>query len=188
MISMNKHKILSILAGIFYPTIVAIPLIVVLAWGSLFDILVGILFISIAPMAFIYIFSKRKHTDWDVSDQTKRKWPFIVAMFFQVLAVLFFVYSGSAVMLALSTAYLFVTFALYLVNFFTKISVHCAGVSGACMDIVYIYGWPFSILFLLVVVVAYDRIRLNAHTLKQTIYGTILSAVLSYLVFYTIMG
>jgi len=180
-------KILKALSIIFYPTIIAIPLVIAVAWPSVLNVGIGLFFISIIPMIFVVIYSKTHHTDWDVTDQSKRNWPFIAAMIFQLIAIGIFWCTGSKTMLALSAAYFAVTFSLFLINFKTKISVHCAGVAGAVTDVVYVFGWQWSFLFLLVPLVAYIRIKAKAHTLAQTIYGSIMSAALSFLVFYLIL-
>ncbi|MFH1631080.1 MAG: hypothetical protein ABIA21_02560 [Candidatus Aenigmatarchaeota archaeon] len=180
---MNLLKALSVL---LYPTVVAVPLVIVFGFPSLFNILVGFALISLIPTVSVVIYAKTKGTDWDITEQNKRRIPFILAMISYMIAVGVFWYTGSKIMLAMSSAYLVVTFSLFIVNFKTKISVHCAGMGGTLADVLCVFGWIALPLFLLVPFVAYTRVKMRAHTIRQTIYGSLLSIFISYPVFYVI--
>lgn len=182
MISAKNLKRISI---IFYPTTIAIPLILAFSWGMLFEAFLAMIFISIIPFVMVGHYVKKQKIDMDIFEQNKRHIPFIMSLGSFALGVIIFKYIESPLLFTLCLAYLNVTIALLIINIKWKISVHAAGVAGAVTDAVYIFGLFLAPLFLLVPFIAWVRHKMGAHDEWQLLGGSILSISVSLLTFVT---
>ena len=73
------------------------------------------------------------------------------------------------------------------INAKLKISMHAAAITGFACLLVLIYGYKFIILFLLVPLVAWARIKTRNHTFSQTIAGSVFALLLTFAI-YTIFN
>jgi len=76
--------------------------------------------------------------------------------------------------------------ALLIINLFTKISSHTAGLAGPLTAVTYIYGVITLPLFLLLLLLFWARSVLKAHTFFQLLEGSITAVLITYLVFFFI--
>jgi len=91
------------------------------------------------------------------------------------LVMLVFFYK-SRLNMALMLSYLFTVVALTIVNLMHyKASGHGAGAAGPATALTIVYGWPGTISFLLLVLVAVAKMDIKEHTLGQLCTGAGLS-------------
>jgi len=134
------------------------------------------LFPALILPVFIYF---RWMGHWEATERNERIFPIaITAIIYyftysflkghQVLAfIALFILATSIVMIILMIA-----------NFFTKISLHMAGIGGICGLLLFmsirvsaINGWFFIVAIFLAGLIAFARLKLNAHSPMQILYG-----------------
>ena len=71
-----------------------------------------------------------------------------------------------------------------LINFFWKISVHAAFMTGAAAVLIIVYGAPAAWTVFLIPAVIWARVELKQHTPMQAGVGAMLTAVLVFLIFW----
>ena len=141
------------------------------------------LFGSIFPLiSVIYMVKKGIIPDIYASDRRTRLKPFLWAMasFLVGVATLLAVGAPSSVT-ALMACYLVNASILLVISLVWKISIHASGVAGPVTALVFQLGAKMLPFFLLALPVAWARIELKAHDLKQVAAGTLLTSVLTWL-------
>lgn len=113
------------------------------------------------------------------TEKEKRRIFYAIGLIGYGLASIVFAYYASTIMLLLALSYFFVTLACALVNFKWKISVHTAGIGGPATSFTYIYGLVGSLSFILVAALIWARVKLEAHTLLQSVAGAVLSSLIT---------
>jgi len=153
----------------------------------LFHFIIAFFFLCIFPMiAMLYNHNKGKVDIW-VSNKTQRTPFYIIAIIGYMLASFVFSIQQDPVLYVLTLSYLFVTLTLTITNLITKVSSHSAGVTGPVTALSYTYGVSGAFLFLLLIPVIWARLKLNAHTLFQLLFGILISFIVTsviYLFFY----
>ena len=138
----------------------------------------------------MYVGSKRgTYTNFDVSNKGERQSWYFIALFLVLIltAVLFFTNQPQAVKW---TAFFFLLLLLVskFVNYFVKSSLHVSLnilVSFLIMPLHLIFGIVFLVFVLFV---AWSRVALKRHTLKEVIYGGFIGLIVGFLSFATASG
>ena len=141
------------------------------------------LFGSVFPLVGVFYMVKRGIIpDVYASDRRTRIKPFLGAMvsYFMGVIVLIAVYAPRSVT-ALMACYLVNASVLLVISLVWKISIHMSGVAGPITALVFHLGAKMIPFFLLALPVAWARIELKAHDLKQVAAGTLLTSVLTWL-------
>lgn len=136
------------------------------------------------PFGHAIYLARRNVVDVWISKREMRTIFFAEMIISYCLAAIIFFAADARIMFLAALGYAFVTLILMGINFAWKISGHGAGVAGPITAFVYVYGAKFALLFLLLVPMAWARVRLNAHTLWQVTAGSLI-AVLVVLLEYT---
>lgn len=185
-LSMKEYALYRLISYLFGPTFVAAVQVFAFApfsknmFGSL---IIGLLFLTIFPTLLIYRKYRSGDVDIDISDKNDRPKIFLHAIVsFGVCAILFWL-MNDRLMFALAYAYFFVTAIVFMINFFSKISTHTAGLAGPITAVVYYFGIFYAPLYLLLIPVARARFKLGMHNRFQLFSGAILGAVLTYAIF-----
>ena len=138
------------------------------------SILLGFLLFAFFPFLPVIYFYRKNVVDLYVSKREARTPFFLIAIISYSFAVILFFTTNTKIMLLLALGYTFVTLILLVVNFFWKVSVHCAGVTGPIFALIFIFGINALPLSLLIVPVMWSRIKLKNHTFTQTLVGTLI--------------
>ena len=141
------------------------------------------LFGSILPLiSVIYMVRKGIIPDIYASDRRTRLKPFLWAMasFLVGVATLLAIGAPRGIT-ALMACYLGNASVLLVISLVWKISIHASGVAGPVTALVFQLGAKMLPFFLLALPVAWARIELKAHDLKQVAAGTLLTSVLTWL-------
>lgn len=146
-------------------------------------IIVTTFFGSALPLASIFYMAKKGIIpDIYASDRRTRVKPFLGAMASYLLGVttLLFLDAPRGVT-ALMATYLVNAAILLIVTLAWKISIHASGVTGPVTALVFELGAKMLPFFLLALPVAWARLELRAHNLKQVVAGTLLTTGLTWL-------
>lgn len=144
-------------------------------------ILIGCIFLTILPIAPIALNVIKGDIDVFVSDRKRRPKFYLYALLSYLAGAFISYILGVEILTIIHLAYFFVTLSVAIINFKTKISAHTSGIAGPVSYIVYFLGQTYLFLYLIVTPVAWARIKLKAHTLQQTILGTIVAIIVTFL-------
>lgn len=133
----------------------------------------GLFFLSILPILPVLYDAWRGKTDIFVRNREERPKYFLFAIAMYLLGSVTSMVFGAKLMALFLLCYLTVTLSLLILTYWTKVSVHVAGVAGPLTYIVYFKGPIFILLFLLIPLVAWERVASNAHSLKQVALGAL---------------
>jgi len=146
-------------------------------------ILITSLFGSLIPLLAVYYLARRGIIpDVYASERSTRFKPFLLAMFSYLMGVAALLVAGAPrSVTALMACYLVNAFVLLAISLVWKISVHASGVAGPVTALVFHLGARMLPFFLLALPVAWARMELKAHDLKQVAAGTLLTTGLTWL-------
>ena len=94
-----------------------------------------------------------------------------------------FLIVGSHLLFVLAIGFAEVTALLWFLNKFTKASLHAGGVAGGVTPILFVFGWEWAWLYLLVALVGFSRVKLKKHTVIQVVLGAVAGAFCTALVY-----
>jgi len=146
-------------------------------------ILITAIFGSLLPLLSVFYMARRGIIpDMYASERRTRVKPLLLAMvsFLMGVAVLLLVGAPRSVT-ALMACYLVNASVLLVISLVWKISVHASGVAAPVTALVFQLGAKMLPFFLLALPVAWARIELKAHDLKQVAAGTLLTSGLTWL-------
>lgn len=141
------------------------------------------LFGSIIPLVSVYYMVRRGIIhDVYASDRRTRSKPFTVAIASYLMGVVaLLTVNAPRSVTALMACYLVNAFILTVISLAWKISIHASGVAGPLTALVFQLGAKMLPFFLLALPVAWARIELKAHDLKQVTAGTLLTTGLTWI-------
>lgn len=143
-------------------------------------------FLAGVPALMVLIYEKKtgKIHDWFIRDRKERRdvqiaWFLGSALFF----VATLVFHGPRLLEALALTLLLVSLLITIATIYWKISVHMVGVSLFVLIFLLVYSSSFLWLAILIPLVGWARVKLGAHTLTQVTVGSLLTILITYLVF-----
>lgn len=152
--------------------------------GTVLYMGIGIFYLLtfVTPIVYLIIHQRKGLIDhFDIRDRVQRKRHYLAFLVVCLVQFVVMILSFDApIMWALAFAYLFNTLIFGLINMSWKISIHGAGLGGLIGAMIYLEGWNFMPLGLLLFPLVWSRVKLNFHTPTQVLAGTTLSAVLMY--------
>jgi membrane-associated phospholipid phosphatase len=129
---------------------------------------VAILFSSIVPIGFLYIYRDRINTD----ERNERFLPLVAGIIcYSTGFLILWLVHASTVVQALMFCYATNTLLVLAITLWWKVSVHATAISGPLVAIAYTFGpvaFPF---YLLIPLVGTARVILHKHTVAQVIVG-----------------
>lgn len=139
--------------------------------------------LSILAIVIHFLVKKKVFSDFDVSIQKQRPLLYLLE-FVSGLIYLFIIYFLHAPKeLLLGTVIIILELiVLGIVNKFIKASGHIAILSAIVTLFVFAYGWFYLLGFLLVGILAWSRLTLERHSLKEVIVGLLIGILLTVLV------
>lgn len=146
----------------------------------------GVAFLSaffgaILPLAYLfYLLRREKVTRLDVPLREQRTIPYLISVLIYIAGFVALISVGASVPVnALMFCYATNTLAISAINIKWKISAHAMGASGPLTALAITFGREVLPLFLLVLLVAWARIELKAHTRSQVTAGALLGILLT---------
>ena len=135
------------------------------------------------PLPTLYVLWKVRRgeiTDFDIRVREQRVKPYVLILICTAVAlVLMIVGRAPGLMIVVAAAGWVQTAILFIVTLWWKISAHCtamAGLAVLALGTIGMAAWP---LMLGLPLVAWSRVRLRRHTLRQTIAGSVLGLFVS---------
>jgi membrane-associated phospholipid phosphatase len=181
------------ISEIFNPLFVALPTFLVIALASAPDALHALLWwivvglgTSVAPYLFVLRGARRgRYSDHHVSIREQRFIPLLFGAAAATIAfVLLLLLHASRSLIATVTAVIVVLIIATAITRYWKISLHLVGMAGAVTVVVLLFGPLFLLLLPLVVIVAWARWQVGAHTLLQALAGTALAVSVTLVLFW----
>lgn len=182
-----------IISEVTNPLFIAIPTFLVIALSStphfvqaLLWWFITVLGISAAPFFFILRGVRRGHySDHHVSIREQRFVPLSFGLGCFLLALLLLsVLQASAHLLATVVAATIALAVATVITQYWKISLHLVGMAGAVTTFTLVFGAPFLLLSPLVVLVAWARWKVGAHTPLQALAGSALAVSVTLVIFW----
>ncbi|MHA2378475.1 MAG: hypothetical protein ACXADS_04300 [Candidatus Thorarchaeota archaeon] len=133
----------------------------------------------IMPIVPIVFEAWRGRTDLDVSARESRPKFLAFSLLCYALAFAIFGYASCPVLQVLAAAYFTVTLGVLVASFWTKVSVHGAGVGGPGTALLIVYGWPAFPVVLLWGLVIWSRTKLKQHSLLQATAGVLIGILIT---------
>jgi membrane-associated phospholipid phosphatase len=190
---LNKRRLASLISAALNAPLIAlltfVPLILTQRTSSpLLLIVITTFFGAILPLSSTYyLVRKGIIPDIYASDRATRKEPILWAMASYLVGVsVLLAVKAPLVVTALMVCYFVNALVMLFITLRWKISIHAVGVTGPITALVYQLGMKMIPFFLLMLPVAWARLELKAHNLKQVIAGAILSTFLTWfqMIFY----
>jgi hypothetical protein len=188
----TNHRFALFLSNIANPFLGAIPTFLLIAFKTAPSVGLALLWwgvtvvgSSFAPLLFVaYGVRRGIYTDRHVSRREQRFVPLLfgIGCIIAVLLLLHLLHASLAMMATLVAVIVALVIATVITTFW-KISFHLVGVAGAITAISFIFGPLFLLLAPLVVLVAWARWQVRAHTLLQALAGTALAVAVTVVTF-----
>jgi len=151
--------------------------------GLIIQFSIAIIFLFTIPFFYLLYFYLRGSVDFNVSRRKNRSFFYSFSIFSYIFGSLFFYSFGFTELLFLSLCYVFVTSVIFLFNFWTKVSAHTAGSAGPITAVLLVFGYEWSVLYLIPLFLVYLRRKQEAHSYLQLVLGIIISVFVTYLVY-----
>ncbi|MEJ2281023.1 MAG: hypothetical protein P8X97_03785 [Candidatus Bathyarchaeota archaeon] len=148
-----------------------------------FSIILCFLCFVFFPFLSILYFYRKKVIDIYISKRNKRTPFFLIAILSYSSAAIIFLATNTKIMFLLALGSLVVSLILMGINWYWKVSIHCAGVTGPIFALVYVFGINALPLTPIVGLVGWSRIKLKNHTFAQTLAGTLIALVVGIPIF-----
>jgi hypothetical protein len=148
-----------------------------------FSIILCLLCFVFFPFLSILYFYRKKVIDIYISKRNERTPFFLIAILSYSSAAIIFLATNTKIMFLLALGSLVVSIILMGINWYWKVSIHCAGVTGPIFALVYVFGINALPLTPIVGLVGWSRIKLKNHTFAQTLAGTLIALVVGIPIF-----
>jgi len=189
---MDKAKLISIVLSphLFSVFIAYLYWKELLCLGGMIQLIAMIFFVSVLPFIFILIDRLRGKIDIFVTKRKDRPKYYLLTLLSYQLGSLFSLITKAQPYILFYICYTVVGISLLIFNNLTKISVHAAGIAGPTTMMWFLFNSHYYILYLLLIPVAWSRIKLNAHTFIQIISGTLVAPIVTLisLMFFNSLG
>lgn len=191
-ISPNASKIAEIVSMITQPIFIPIPVMLILATKTdsagmyaLVSVL-ALLFVTVLPtVAVFYVSARTGRKDGDIMDVKDRILPMAIGIVsYSIGTLALYLANAPAIMTVLMLAYVIVTFAMMVITFYWKISMHSVGIIGPSMALGLAFP-PFGYLLLILLpIVWWARYVLKKHTPMQLLAGALVGFIITFLLFH----
>ena len=165
------------------PLIVLITFVILqLYWGSAFSFLIiSLLFGSILPFSFLaYMLKKGSVSDIFASTRKTRIIPLVVTLMNILMGIIFLeILNAPEIFITFMICLFINTFLIMIITEEWKISIHTASITFPATFLVYKLGAGMIPFFLLILPIAWARIKLRAHNLNQVVAGSLLTICLT---------
>lgn len=138
-------------------------------------LVLGVLFISVFPVAAVVYQAWRGKVDLNVSTREKRPLFFVPAILSYLLASVVFWSLSLRPLYVVSVCYLAVTSVIFALTLRWKISVHTAAVTGPVTLLAFSFGPVILPLYVLAVALSWARVHTRAHSVTQAATGALVS-------------
>src|SRR5579885_3437136 len=175
------------ISTVFNPLFLLLFMPLVLVYYSTGDVLSAMhwtaysaFFLLLIVAVVVYGVQKGTFSDLDVSKREQRPLLFLLTI---IIAMLYlaglFVFQAPLVLFLTIFALMVGTFLASIMNVYLKASLHVAVITGLTITLTVLYKHWYTLLLLLIPLVAWSRITIKRHTFIETIAGAVLGSLLS---------
>jgi membrane-associated phospholipid phosphatase len=191
--ALPMNKIAEVVSYIFHPLIVVIPTMVIAITQTGFSLSESVFWTLLAvavvnvPMALLLFYGVRsgRYSDASVSLRQQRTSIYAVGgVCLVILLLILILANGPTVLIACLIAAVMATGIGYLVNRYTKLSLHSAAIAGCATVLLLTFPLLGILLAIFTPLVGWARIRLKHHTPLQILIGWIVPVGCVLIVFY----
>ena len=191
--ALPMNKIAEIISYVFHPLIVVIPTMVIAITQTGFSLTESVFWTLLAvsvvnvPMALLLFYGVRsgRYSDASVSLRQQRTSIYAVGGVCLVILLLILILANAPpVLIACLIAAVLATGFGYLVNRYTKLSLHSAAIAGCATVLLITFPLLGILLAIFTPLVGWSRIRLKHHTPLQILIGWIVPVGCVLIVFY----
>jgi hypothetical protein len=150
---------------------------------AIYSIFIGSAFLLVTPFLPLYYYKERGEIDWDVRDKNKRPKLYAFKIMGGIIATILFYLINNILMFKFSLVFSIVMIVLLLINYYTKISLHSAGITLGTLALYLALGSYWILSLILIPIVFLIRLKMKAHTLVQLILGTIVAGIITFVIF-----
>jgi len=190
---MLKNLFAKFLSVIFAPPTFSSLLVLIAAineetiFPKLYTFFIGLVALTIAPYLSVIFMVFLKKDNIGVPERKNRTFHLIYGLINYSFFCILFSLIGIKILALFSLTYLINTFLIMIANQYMKPSIHISGCIGPMILLNYLYKIKIYYLILFLFLIAWARVYLKKHTLKEiiaaaiiTIVGTIASIILFY--------
>lgn len=188
----KADRIAGLVSHIFHPLVVVIPTLVIAMvrlgstiWEALFWTVLSIAIVNL-PMALLLFWGVRsgKYSDASVSIREQRTSIYAVGgTCLVILLAVLIIGKAPVVIIACLVSAVIATVLGYVINRYTKLSLHSAAMAGCTAVLLWTAPLIGLIMALITPLVGWARIRLKHHTLVQILIGWMVSMICVFVVF-----
>jgi len=138
--------------------------------------LMSILFVTmiLAPgVLLLWTVKTKRVTNWDISNRRERVRAFVVLTFFLCIDCVIMYMVGTPLMNQVFHFFLVLFAGFFLITLRLKLSGHMSTISLIVLFLTSWYGGMFFSLYFLIPLVAWARLRLKRHTMREILMGTV---------------
>lgn len=149
--------------------------------------IVSFVFSIVMALFVFYGILRGFFSDYDISNKEERGKMFLFAGILSILyLILTFVLNGPKVLIMTLGGLILGIFIANLINYKIKASVHLAVFAAFSLILGILYGGIFWVILLLTPIIAWSRIKLKKHVLKETVVGVVLGGLLVIILYFVI--
>jgi membrane-associated phospholipid phosphatase len=188
----RADRIAELVSYIFHPLIVVIPTLVIAmvslgstVWEAIFWTVLSIAIVNL-PMALLLFWGVRsgKYSDASVSIREQRTSIFAVGgICLVILLVVLIIGKAPVVIIACLVSAVIATVLGYVINRYTKLSLHSAAMAGCTAVLLWTAPLIGVVMAIFAPLVGWARIRLKHHTPVQILIGWMVSMICVFVVF-----
>lgn len=147
--------------------------------GSAWMIYAVVISIVVGMVIGLRLFFKQKdHTNWDISERKKRFVPLFLLVCIFGASSLFIRPLGNSVLTMMITRFFYWHLGFFLLTFRVKLSGHMGIATLAIGQMLLWFGWSMAPLLCILPLLAWSRIILKRHTIKEVIIGVVYSGII----------
>jgi len=186
----NLYRLAKVISNVFVPPVATATAFLLLCLHYATNIvqfafwfIICLIFAAILPMMYvIHLELNGQVSQLLIPIKEQRNKPYLFGMLCYAIGLILLILLRVPILIvALMFCYLTNTAATFIINRYWKISAHTMGVAGPLICLSFV--WPKSVLpvYLLIPIVAWARVHLQAHTTMQTIAGALLGLLLTFI-------
>ncbi len=130
----------------------------------------------------LHLRKMREVTAYDVPERLQRTKPYMISASISLAGLMLLLFQNASVFVwGLMWCYLINTLILNAINLRWKISAHVMGLTGPLVFLFPLFGWKLLWTLPLIVLLAWARVTLRAHTIAQVVAGGVAGIALTIL-------
>ncbi|MBI4097010.1 MAG: hypothetical protein HY428_01170 [Candidatus Levybacteria bacterium] len=138
------------------------------------------IFLLLISVIIIYCVRRGIFSDLDVSKREQRPLLFLFSAMLTFFYCLFvFLLGGPYILIVTALGLLFGILVFSIINSRVKASIHVATISALLFTLGIVYSGVYLLLFLLIPLVGWARVKTGRHTVSETIAGSVIGSLLT---------